>query len=174
MGFIYVRKTHIFAVALGGALGALARLSICSFFDSQISAVFVCNLIGSFLLAAAVELRKRIHEDVENMVSVGFCGGLSIFSSFSRDSVMALAADNYFLFFTNLFANFALCVLMVYLAQYIASQVRAHRDFLREKRRRLAVALHLKPKNKTLGEKISDAAENIRESVKNLGGRDGK
>lgn len=146
LGFIYVQKTHILAVAVGGALGALTRLGVFGLFENQLAAVFLCNIAGSFLLASAVEMRRHIHPDVVNMVSVGFCGGLSIFASFSRDSVVLLSADRYFAFAANLSANFVLCVLAVFAAKFFASQARAHRDFLRERRRAVARAakkLHL-------------------------------
>ena len=46
LNFIYVRKLHISAVALGGALGAITRTGVCSVFESQILAVFICNVFG--------------------------------------------------------------------------------------------------------------------------------
>jgi len=146
LGFVYVQKAHILAVAVGGALGALARLGVFGLFGNQLAAVFLCNIIGSFLLASAAELRRHIHPDIVNMVSVGFCGGLSIFASFSRDSVVLLASDRYFAFAANLSANFVLCVLTVFAAKFLASRLREHRDFLRERRRAVARAakkLHL-------------------------------
>lgn len=138
LNFIYVRQLHLSAVAFGGALGALTRTAICGMFESQIIAVFICNVFGSFLLSVAIELRKHIHPDIENMVSVGFCGGLSIFATFSKDSVQALSDERYFIFFLNLFANFATCVLAVFLAHSIATYLRNHRDYLRRKRRSIS------------------------------------
>ena len=148
LNFIYVRKLHISAVALGGALGAITRTGVCSVFESQILAVFICNVFGSFLLSVAIELRRHIHPDIENMVSVGFCGGLSIFATFSKDSVQALSDERYFLFFANLFGNFATCVIVVFLAHALATYLRNHRDFLRQKRRQLAEKLKLSKKGK--------------------------
>ena len=84
-------KFHAAAVAFGGALGALARCGVSLSVDNQILAVFICNICGSFILATAIELRTKIRSELENLVSIGFCGGLSIFASFSRDSVARFA-----------------------------------------------------------------------------------
>ncbi len=154
-------KTHIASVAFGGGLGALARVAICGMFTNQIVAIFVCNVIGTFLLSSTIELRRRIHPDIENMVSVGFCGGLSIFASFSRDSAAFLAADNYLFFFANLMANFVLCVATVFFARKLAAVLRAHRDFLRQERRKFALKLHLR--RESLPEKISDIEKRLSE-----------
>lgn len=148
LNFIYVRQLHFSAVALGGALGALTRTAICAMFESQIEAVFICNVFGSFLLSGVIELRRHIHPDVENMVSVGFCGGLSIFATFSKDSVQALSDEHYFIFILNLFGNFAVCVLAVFVAHSLATYIRNHRDELRHRRRAIAQKLKLSRKAK--------------------------
>lgn len=148
LNFIYVRQLHFSAVALGGALGALTRTAICAMFESQIVAVFICNVFGSFLLSGVIELRRHIHPDVENMVSVGFCGGLSIFATFSKDSVQALSDEHYFIFILNLFGNFAVCVLAVFVAHSLATYIRNHRDELRHRRRAIAQKLKLSRKAK--------------------------
>ncbi|MBQ2722025.1 MAG: CrcB family protein [Opitutales bacterium] len=149
LNFIYVRQLHFSAVALGGALGALTRTAICSIFESQILAVFICNVLGSFLLSIAIELRRHIHPDIENMVSVGFCGGLSIFATFSKDSVQALADEQYLIFVLNLFGNFTICVLTVFLAHALATYLRNHRNWLRKRRRAISQKLKLSRKAKT-------------------------
>ena len=117
-------KLHAAAVAAGGALGALARYGVCSAIANQILAVLVCNICGSFILAAAIELRAKIRREFENLVSVGFCGGLSIFASFSKDSVMALRNADFALFFINLSANFILCVCAIFAAQFAVEKLR--------------------------------------------------
>lgn len=106
--FIFFKdvKFHAAAVAFGGALGALARCGVSLSVDNQILAVFICNICGSFILATAIELRTKIRSELESLVSIGFCGGLSIFASFSRDSVAALRAENFFPIFYKSFGEF--------------------------------------------------------------------
>lgn len=100
--------------------------------DNQILAVFICNICGSFILATAIELRTKIRSELESLVSIGFCGGLSIFASFSRDSVAALRAENFSLFFINLSANFILCVCAVLAAQFLAEKLRYISAYLKD------------------------------------------
>ena len=109
------------AVALGGAIGASARVAVCSAVDDGILAILACNIAGSFLLAVSVELRESVHPDFEKLVAVGFCGGLSVFAGFSRDSVSFLSADAYVSFFLNLLGNFALCVAAVFAVRKLFS-----------------------------------------------------
>lgn len=132
--FIFFKdvKFHAAAVAFGGALGALARCGVSLSVDNQILAVFICNICGSFILATAIELRTKIRSELESLVSIGFCGGLSIFASFSRDSVAALRAENFSLFFINLSANFILCVCAVLAAQFLAEKLRYISAYLKD------------------------------------------
>ena len=126
MPFFYMQKAVKFLppknagalpVALGGAVGALLRHCVCSGMASQMAAVFLCNALGSFAFSLGVELRRRYGGAAGKMVSAGFCGGVSVFASFSRDSVAALKNGDYFLFAANLSANFAVCIFAAYLAE---------------------------------------------------------
>ena len=115
--FKFVKLRTLAAVGLGGAIGASARVGVCAVVDDGILAILACNIAGSFLLSAAVELRESVHPDFEKLVAVGFCGGLSVFAGFSRDSVSFLSADAYAPFFLNLLGNFVLCVAAVFAAR---------------------------------------------------------
>ena len=97
-------------IAAGGAVGAVLRYAVCAAAASQIAAVAICNIAGSFVFSLAMELRRRRGAQLGNMVSAGFCGGISVFASFSKDSLDALKSGDYALFALNLSANFILCV----------------------------------------------------------------
>lgn len=129
------QKAGAAAVAIGGAIGALARFAAGAALDDSVTVVLLCNVAGSFILACAAELSKRIHPHAHKMVSVGFCGGLTTFSTFSKDSFTALEAGDHSVFLLNLGANFALCALAIVLASILANEVRKRRDFLRARRR---------------------------------------
>ncbi|MBE6413400.1 MAG: CrcB family protein [Verrucomicrobiaceae bacterium] len=123
------------AIALGGAFGALLRYIICSIISNNILAIFICNIIGSFVISLAIEYRRNVNRKIGDMISVGFCGGVSVFASFSHDSVKALNEGNFSLFFGNLFANFAICVLVAFLAKIIVENLHNYRNKLRKARR---------------------------------------
>lgn len=111
------KELHSFAVGLGGAFGALSRAGIDSLVANNILAVLICNLLGTFTLSAAISYRARPLSELENLISIGFCGGFSIFATFSKVSVKLLKSDEYLLFAVNGAANIILCVWAVYLAE---------------------------------------------------------
>lgn len=80
-------EVHSLAVACGGAFGALAR-SVTDWVISDIFlSVLMCNIIGAFTLSAAISFRSPKNTEFENFIATGFCGGLSIFATFSKVSV---------------------------------------------------------------------------------------
>jgi fluoride exporter len=77
------------AVFMGGALGSWLRLILMSVTAGAgvISATFVVNILACFLLGWL--FGKRAHMSPNNLAFalVGFCGGLSTFSSFAAELV---------------------------------------------------------------------------------------
>jgi len=72
------------AVFVGGAAGSLLREA----FSAQIpgapilTATFGINVVACFILGWLYSVRHRVHAHVLHLGAVGFCGGLSTFSSF--------------------------------------------------------------------------------------------
>ena len=72
------------AVFVGGAAGSLLR----ELFALEIpgapflTATFGINVVACFILGWLYAIRNRIHAHVLHLGAVGFCGGLSTFSSF--------------------------------------------------------------------------------------------
>ena len=133
--FLLKRNVHWIAIAMGGAVGALARLGISSVISESIYAVFICNIIGTFIISLAIEFRRKIHTELKNMIAIGFCGGISIFATFSKDSVYALQHQNYLLFFGNFIANFFACVALAFLASETIRNITFLRLKMRKARR---------------------------------------
>lgn len=105
------------ATACGGAFGALSRAGIGAISGDGAASVLICNVIGAFTLSAAISFRARPLSEIENFISVGFCGGFSIFATFSKVSVRLLQEGEYFKFAANGGANLILCIWAVYLAE---------------------------------------------------------
>jgi CrcB protein len=89
------RAWILLAVAVGGALGSVARYEL-ALAEPVVSghfpwATFVANLVGSFVLGIAVvafvETRDR-PSVLRAFVAVGFCGGLTTFSTWMVESVL--------------------------------------------------------------------------------------
>lgn len=99
----------VLAVAVAGAVGALARYAVSGWVTDRASGAFpwgtlVVNATGSFLLGVAFAvLTERFlpHPTMRMAITVGFLGAYTTFSTFSletvrliEDGALALAAAN--------------------------------------------------------------------------------
>ena len=88
----------VMMVALGGALGAVARYGLTVGMQNWLGTGFpwgtlLVNVVGSFLLGVLAEFwANRLHLGVEGRLlwMTGFCGGLTTFSTFSLETVHLL------------------------------------------------------------------------------------
>jgi len=76
----------VLLVAIGGAMGALARFGIAQA-TSSIWAILAINVAGSFALGVLIASAHRISGDVNDAVGIGFLGGFTTFSTFSMHVV---------------------------------------------------------------------------------------
>ncbi|WP_425082032.1 fluoride efflux transporter FluC [Ruegeria arenilitoris] len=81
-----VRTTAITfaAVFVGGAAGSLLREALSAQIPGApiLTATFGINIVACFILGWLYAVRHRVHAHVLHLGAVGFCGGLSTFSSF--------------------------------------------------------------------------------------------
>ena len=77
------------AVFVGGALGSLLRELVVTHapLEGPLTSTFLVNAVACLLLGWLHAARDRLHEHVVHLAAVGFCGGLSTFSSFVADLV---------------------------------------------------------------------------------------
>lgn len=114
---------HSLAVACGGAFGALARSVTDWVISDNFLSVLMCNIIGAFTLSAAISFRSQKNTEFENFIATGFCGGLSIFATFSKVSVGFLKDGDFLKFALFGAANLFFCVWAVYLAEAAVSKL---------------------------------------------------
>ncbi|WP_299081466.1 CrcB family protein [uncultured Ruegeria sp.] len=78
------RTLMFLAVFAGGALGSLLREAFSLEIPgaSFLTATFGINVAACFILGWLYSIRHRVHAHVLHLGAVGFCGGLSTFSSF--------------------------------------------------------------------------------------------
>ena len=72
------------AVFVGGAAGSLLREAFALEIPGAplLTATFGINIAACFILGWLYAVRHRVHAHVLHLGAVGFCGGLSTFSSF--------------------------------------------------------------------------------------------
>jgi fluoride exporter len=88
----------VLAVALGGALGSLARYFLAGTIQSAVSpgfplGIFVVNISGGFIMGVIVELgalKMTLTPELRAFLTVGVLGGYTTFSTFSLDSALLI------------------------------------------------------------------------------------
>lgn len=88
----------ILAVALGGAIGSVARylggIGVGKIFNLDFPwGTLIINIAGSFLIGVFVEsfaLRWNLPQAMRVFLTVGICGGFTTFSTFSLESYLLI------------------------------------------------------------------------------------
>lgn len=120
-------------IALGSALGGIARYWVSGFVASHIGETFpfgtlTANVTGSFVIGffatlTAPDGRLFLSSDTRQFVMMGICGGYTTFSSFSLQT-LALARDGEWTWAgLNVLASVALCLVAVWLGHMAASSI---------------------------------------------------
>jgi len=106
-------------VFLGGGSGSIVRYVIGRFVPATLTgspfpvSILVVNVAASAVLGAVVGygLNRSLNDDVRLLIGVGFCGGLSTFSSFSNDTLILLQHGRTGAALLNISLNVSLCLL---------------------------------------------------------------
>jgi CrcB protein len=113
----------VLTVGIGGALGAIARFLISGPLSAGLSALTgwpfvygtaIVNILGSFLIGLFLEATVewlRPGSTLHLLVTVGFFGGFTTFSSFSAENVAFLRRGEWLQFGAHAFGTTALCIL---------------------------------------------------------------
>lgn len=114
---------HWLAVALGGAIGAMARYAIVLYTLPLVThrfpvATLAANLIGSLLIGVAYVLiveKAVLGEQARLFIMTGFLGALTTFSTFALEGVTLFQNGHYAVAVAYLFASVVGCLLAVWL-----------------------------------------------------------
>lgn len=123
-----MNRNIIFA-ALGGMFGCVARYlsvyALANLFPLTFPiGTFVVNVVGCFVMGAAIGLSERFgwtHSEWRVFVTVGFCGGFTTFSAFAFENVELLRDKYYLTFAAYSISSFVLCLLAAF-GGYTASK----------------------------------------------------
>ena len=110
----------IVLVGIGSGIGGICRylISLCMS-HSQGSfpwATFVVNIVGCLLIGILWGLTSRFQNPAPAfslLLMVGFCGGFTTFSTFSKEGLTLLHANNYTLFALYTIGSVALGIVVV-------------------------------------------------------------
>ena len=103
-------------VALGGALGSVARFGISNFVAVRFAGAFplatlIVNVTGSF--AIGYFAATTTSESARTFWMVGICGGYTTFSAFTLQNLQLLQAGNYGIAAWNTIVSVVLCMAAV-------------------------------------------------------------
>ena len=112
-------KSIIF-VFLGGGVGSLIRFIITKYSDKNLISfplgTSISNLIGCFVIGSLIAYYDKYNipkKDIYLLVSVGFCGGLTTFSTFILDIFHMLKNENLLTLLSYFSVNFILGFLFI-------------------------------------------------------------
>jgi CrcB protein len=87
-----ITPLYLVTVALGSAVGGAARFALTIVTQSRTDAAFpvgtfVVNILGCLALGALVQLTAGRSTVTQLLLTTGFCGGFTTFSTFSYESI---------------------------------------------------------------------------------------
>ncbi|WP_075280637.1 fluoride efflux transporter CrcB [Thermophilibacter provencensis] len=111
---------ELVAVALGGAVGSVGRwglgLVLSSLLPGLPAGTFVANVLAGLVIGvvSGANAASPLPEPARLLLTVGLCGGLSTFSTFSNETFQLLEAGNGLAAAVNVAANVATCLVAVW------------------------------------------------------------
>ena len=106
----------VFAVGIGGFLGAISRFTIASFVQKLSGATFpygtlVVNILGSLIIGYLfLFFEQTVSPTQKAMFVTGFLGALTTFSTFSLETVLMLQNGLFLKAIANVTLNALLCI----------------------------------------------------------------
>ena len=104
-------------VTIGGGVGALARYVLSTWVGARLGLEFpwgtlVVNVVGSFIIGLVMVLsleRGIVSPEVRLLLTTGFCGGLTTFSTFSYETLALMRSEQWLSAGANTLFNVGLC-----------------------------------------------------------------
>jgi CrcB protein len=114
--------SNLLLIFLGGGFGSLARFGISELvrtnFKSSFPVATLCsNVLSCIILALTVVYvngKEEGNPAFRTLVVVGFCGGLSTFSTFSYETVELMRSGNMLLAIANILISVSVCIVLIW------------------------------------------------------------
>jgi fluoride exporter len=115
-------------VAFGSGIGGMLRYFATDLVQKYLSSLFpygtlTVNVVGSFIIGFVLfylDSLKLISSEMRLFLTVGLCGGLTTFSTFSYETIKLIQDSEYLLAGTNVLLNVLVTLLAVWLAALIS------------------------------------------------------
>lgn len=115
-------------VAVGAAFGGVMRYWVSGLVYNALplgfpSGTLAVNVLGSFILGFLIfyfDTQQLISQQLKIMLTIGFCGGFTTFSTFSFETMNLLSDSEYLFAFLNISLNVILTIGVVMLSYYLA------------------------------------------------------
>jgi len=114
-------------VFIGAAFGGVARYWLANLVQKYFNPFFpygtlVVNILGSFLLGVVIfyfDERQLISQPVKLLLTIGFCGGFTTFSTFSYETLALFNSAQFLLALTNIFLNVLFSLIGITIAYWL-------------------------------------------------------
>jgi CrcB protein len=113
---------QIFYIAIGGSVGALTRFWLSKYISQNVNVIFpwgtlIINLSGSFLIGFFFALFDKavIPSQWRSLITIGFLGAYTTFSTYSLETLNLLKAGEFKLGLLNILASNLLGIILVFL-----------------------------------------------------------
>lgn len=125
---------NIFAIFIGGGLGSVSRYGVSLLLraysmDFPLATLSV-NILGSLILGFIVALfwkdaqsYSSLHATLKLAITVGFCGGLTTFSTFSWETFDLIKQGEYLLALLYAIISVIICLLAISLGAFLSKYV---------------------------------------------------
>jgi len=118
---------ELFAIGLGGFLGAIARYGLSRCVDQYVSqfplGTLSVNVIGSLILGFigySIIYGKNISPELRGFISIGFIGAFTTMSTFAFETTRLWDVGHHWISMVNIAANVFLCLLAIVVGKVIA------------------------------------------------------
>lgn len=122
---------NIISIFIGGGIGAVSRyligFNLAKHFEINLPlSTFLVNILGSFIIGFLYFLfieKADINPAMKLALTVGFCGGLTTFSTFSLELFEMIGNHQIFHAFSYIILSVTICLLMTAIGAYFAKLV---------------------------------------------------
>ena len=119
---------HWLAVAIGGALGAMARYAVSTWIFNATShkfpyATLTVNVLGSFIMGILFVIiveRAALPAELRGLLMIGFLGAFTTFSTFSLDALGLWQNGHLFLALVYVLATVVFCLVAISCSIWLA------------------------------------------------------